>query len=567
MMAGETLDPPIAGAPAEITDARRMADLRGAYDAVKAARYADIPAFSRVHADRGDIEHSMLLAFALAFADRVDEAASLFARVAEARPFAMHPMEELARLMREADRELDALPHAEAAVRLRPHDTRAMVVLGSQLCLAFRPDEAEAVLRRALALEPRSSPVLNHLGIALTDQGRYGAATEMFRRAAEIDPGNNTPWTNLACTLAIENRFDEALEYYRRSIVLRPDQPAIRVNHAICLLKAGRMVQGWAEYEFRLQMPGHTKLPADRLLPNLADATRLADDSIVMVTHEEGLGDTLQFMRYLAPLRDRGAKVIAWVPETLRSLVGRVPGVDAFSGSAEGRAYSAHCPFLSLPRVFSATGDALPTDPYIVADPGRMACMAAQLPPGDRLRVGLVWGGDPRRHVRAAHAIDRKRSIDVGALRHLATLQRTAFVSLQFGPHRDELRDLAPGLAIHDPMGAVGEMDDTAALMMHLDVVVSVDTSMVHLAAGLGRPVILLDRYDNCWRWAAGRDDSPFYPSLRIIRQARPGDWESVGVRLVEALRIMEDAHARGRAPSVHAAINAITPYPTTVPT
>ncbi len=564
---GETLDREMGEQSAAGAEDRRMADLRGAYDAVKAARFADIPAFSRAHADRGDVEHSMLLAFSLAFADEVDAAAPLFARVAEARPFAMHPMEELARLMRDANRELDALPHALAAVRLRPHDTRAMVVFGSLLCLAFRPAEAEEVLKRAHALEPRSSSVLNHLGISLTDQGRYDEATDMFRRAAEIDPGNNTPWTNLACTLAIENRFDEALEYYRRSIVLRPDAPAIRVNHAICLLKAGRMMQGWAEYEFRLQLPGHTKLPADRLLPNLAEGKRLAEGTIVMVTHEEGLGDTLQFMRYLAPLRDRGATVIAWVPDTLRGLVGRVPGVDAFAGSAEGRPYSAHCPFLSLPRVFSATSDALPTDPYIFADPARMACMAAQLPPGDRLRVGLVWGGDPRRHVRAAHAIDRKRSIDVASLRHLATLERTTFVSLQFGPHRDELRDLAPGLAICDPMGAVGEMDDTAALMMQLDVVVSVDTSMVHLAAGLGRQVILLDRYDNCWRWASGRDDSPFYPSLRIIRQTVPGDWESVGVRLVEALRLMEGLKARGRAPSVHAAINAITPYPTTVPT
>ncbi len=561
---GETLERS-AAAPEAGRD--RLADLRASYDAVKEARFADIPAFSQVHADRGDLEHGMLLAFSLAFEGRVDEAAPLFAHVAEERPFAMHPMEELARLMRDQNREIDALPHAEAAVRLRPHDKRGVVMLGSLLCVAFRPAEAELVLRAAYADEPRSSPVLNHLGIALTDQGKFHEAADMFRRAAEVDPGNNTPWTNLACTLAIENRFDEALEYYRRSIVLKPDQPAIRVNHAICLLKAGRMMQGWAEYEFRLKLPGHTKLPGDRLLPNLAQDTRIKPEDIVMVTHEEGLGDTLQFMRYLAPLRERGARIIAWVPPTLQGLIGRIPGVEAITGSAEGQVFTTHCPFLSLPRVFSATSDALPTEPYIFADPARVAHMALHVPAGDRLRVGLVWGGDPRKHVRAAHGIDRKRSIDVRALRGLATLERTCFVSLQFGPHRDELRDLAPGLEVHDPMGAVAEMDDTAALMMHLDVVVSVDTSMVHLAAGLGRQVILLDRYDNCWRWASGRDDSPFYPTLRIIRQKRPGDWEGVGRRLVEALRIMADLKARGREPSVHAAINAITPYPTTVPT
>lgn len=564
----ETLEREGVAAAPVLPTGRPDEDLRLAHAALRDGRFGDIPALCAPHAGAGGgTGHAMLLALAHALAGDVEAAAPLFAEVAASRPHGEHPVDELVRVLREHKRDdVEALPHAEEAVRRRPEDNRALIALASLLCTDFRPAEAEPFIRRALEREPRNAHFLNHLGIALTDQGRFAEAADAFRESASADPGNNASWTNLASTLSIAGEFDEALEFYRRSIMLKPDQPAIRLNHAICLLKAGRMFQGWSEYEFRLKLPGHTTLPYERILPNLAEDTRL-DGKTVLVTHEEGLGDTLQFMRYLAPLRDRGAHVIAWVPETLLGLVARIPGIEALAGKGDGLVYTYHCPFLSLPRAFAATSDALPTRPYITADPARLAVMAALLPPDEHLRVGLVWGGDPRRHHRPAHAIDRKRSMNVAALRHLSTLRRVSFVSLQFGPHRDALPEVAPGLPIVDPMDAVRDMDDTAALAAHLDVIVSVDTSMVHLAAGLGRQVILLDRLDNCWRWAHGRDDSPFYPTLRIIRQRRAGDWDGVGLRLAEALRLMADDKARGRTPSVHAAINAITPYPITVPT
>ena len=542
----------------------RDRDLASSHEAIKERRFDDAERLSLGHAEAGDVEHAMLAGLAIAMRGDAGAAGRLFALVAEHRPLTLHPVDDLVRLLREDGRELEALPHTTEALRLRPDDPRAILSHGTMLLADGRPAEAEALLRRGLSFQPRSFGHLNQLGIALTEQGRFDEGLQAFRDAAAADPANNVAWTNMACTLSNIGQFDEALEAYRRSIVLKPDNPAIRLNHAICLLKAGRFMQGWAEYEWRLFLPGHTTLPRDRLLPNLDE--RMLDGEIVLVTQEEGLGDTLQCLRWLEPLRDRGAEVVVWVPPPLQSLVGRIPGITCLTGPADQLVFALHCPFLSLPRAFSATREALPTAPYITVDPERIAVMAAHLPRTDALRVGLVWGGAPRPENRQAHAVDRRRSMGLAALEILGDLDGISLVSLQLGPYREELFDLPPGLVIEDPMDACRDVQDTGALMASLDLIVSVDTAMVHLAGGMGRPVILLDRFDNCWRWLHGRDDSPIYPSLRIIRQTTPGDWNGVVARLLTTLRVMAGQKQAGQPVSLHDAMSAVTPYPTTTP-
>ena len=550
--------------PARIGD--RQEDLRVSYQAIQEKNWAQAEARSLAHADAGDVEHAMLAGLAIAMRGDVGKAGALFAFVADARPHTMHPVEDLVRVLRETGRELEGLPHAEEAARLRPEDPRALLALGVMLVAHLRGKEAEAVLRRALLAVPRSFNHLNQLGIALTEQGRFEEGLQAFRDAAACDPQNNVAWTNMACSLSNSGRFDEALECYRRSILLKPDTPSIRLNHAICLLKAGRNLQGWTEYEWRLDLPGHTTLPRERLLSNLDADTRL-DGRIVLVTQEEGLGDTLQCLRWLAPLRDRGADVVVWVPVPLQSLISRIPGIRCISGEVEQLVFSVHCPFMSLPRAFAATSDALPAAPYLTIDPTRVRTMAAHLPaPSAALRVGLVWGGAPRPENRQAHAVDRRRSMGLAALAPVLALPGIEFVSLQAGPYRQELFDLPPGIEVLDPMDASFDVQDTGALMEGLDVIVSVDTAMVHLAGGLGRPAILLDRFDNCWRWLHGRDDSPLYPSLRILRQTSPGDWDGVVSRLGTALGLLAESKARGQTPCVHTAINAVSPYATATP-
>ncbi len=551
----------MAGATPVTTDVlaapSRTERLRAAYAHMQADRFDAMEPCCRADAATGDVEHMMMLGISLAMRGEVEESSALFAHVASARPEIIHPVDDLARLLIARGRDLDALPHAEAAVRHRPDDVRALVALGLHLTTHTRPVEAEAVLRRAQAIAPRGFNVLNQLAIALTEQGRYAEGIALFRDAAALEPGNSVAWTNLACTLATEGGFDEALACYRRAITLKPDHAAIRLNHAICLLKAGRGMQGWAEYEWRLRLPGHTELPLDRLLANLDDDTRL-DGEVILVTQEEGLGDTLQFMRYLPALRDRGATVVAWVPPVLRSLLARIDGISVLDGEVERLTFGRHCPFISLPRAFSATTDALPGTPYLTVDPARIASMRPHLPQTSELLVGLVWGGAPRPENRQAFSVDRRRSIGLAALAPLAGVTHTRLVSLQLGPYREQLGETPPGLALHDPMSACADMEDTAALIDGLDVVLSVDTAIVHLAGGMGKPVLLLDRYDNCWRWGHGRDDSLWYPSLRIIRQSSPGDWNGVVRRAVAALQAMADDKRRGQPVSAHSAMAAI---------
>jgi Flp pilus assembly protein TadD len=549
---------PIAGRPAaeqppapEPAQTRTDA-LRTAFDDLQHGRFAEAADRVAPFARGGeDLEVRLVFGLALGGSGRGDEAAPLLCDIADRRPDALHPCVDLCALLRKQGRMQDAEPCFRACLVLAPEQPSLLLGWGNFLCDTFRFPEAEAVLRACLRLRPNLPGLRNQLGVAVASRGDSDEAIAIFREAVARVPDDAPAWANLACTLTTEGRFDEALEAFHRSIRLRPDDPQIRLNHSISLLKAGRMSQGWAEHEWRLKQPGHTLLPPERMLPSLAPDTDLTGQT-VLVTHEEGFGDTLLFLRYLPLLKRRGATVIASVPEMLARLVARCDGIDGVvtgdQAMAEG---NWHCPFISLPRVFGSSALWGVPAPYINTDPASVERMAEHLPPPDRLRVGLVWGGAPRPHNPGAHAIDRRRSATLSALAPLAALGSDVhLVSFQKGPYADQLLDPPEGVRLHDPMPVVHDMDDTASLMRNMDVVVTVDTAMVHLAGGLGVPALLMDRYDNCWRWFHGRDDSPWYPSVRIVRQDRPGDWDGVVARIVPILRRMAAEKKEGRTPS-----------------
>ncbi|MCQ8239781.1 tetratricopeptide repeat protein [Rhizosaccharibacter radicis] len=521
----------------------RLDTLKRAFAALQEGSFAPAAEIvASLAADENDLEARLVLGLGLGGSGRADAAAPLLCDIAGRRPDAMHPCVDLAGLLRKQGRLAAAEPCFRDCLALTPDQAGLLLGWGNFLCDMFRFAEAETALRRCLEIRPRLPGLLNQLGVAVASQGRSDDGITIFQEAVARVPEDAPAWANLACTLSIEGRFEESLAAFHRSIRLRPDDPQIRLNHSICLLKAERMTQGWSEHEWRLKLPGHTDLPPERLMPTLGPDTDLTGQT-VLVTHEEGFGDTLLFLRYLPLLKRRGATVIASVPPMLARLVARCDGIDGVVTGDEARTVGNwHCPFISLPRVFSGTGDAWGiSPPYLHTDPASVEAAARHLPPGDRLRVGLVWGGAPREQNPAAHAIDRKRSMPLRTLAPLAALRDVHLISVQKGPYAEELSDPPDGLRIHDPMPTVDDMDDTASLMRSLDVVVTVDTSMVHLAGGLGIPALLMDRYDNCWRWFHGREDSPWYPSVRIIRQSSFGDWDGVVRRVLPMLQAMAD--------------------------
>ena len=498
--------------------------------------------------EAGGTDALVISALALALESRVEEAADAMVEIATRRPDALHPLCDLAPLLLDpaALARAEAVYHAVAA--RTPDEPRLWHAYSLYYTQAFRHEEAIAAARRSVGLDGGTPITTNQHGIALTAAGALEEGLEVFAESARRWPDSYAAFSNVACTEAALGRFEPALEAYRRAISLSPGMAQLRLNHAICLLKAGRMTQGWTEYEWRLQLPGHTELPIESLLPSLSETTRL-DGRTVLVTHEEGLGDTLQFLRFIRPLSAHGARVVVAVPPALLGLAARVEGVaEAIDADHATLRYDWHCPFMSLPRALAATSgrNGAPV-PYLRPDAALVARWSAYLPPPDTLRVGLVWAGASRTHLHWAVAVDRRRSVSLAQLAGLGRLGGVSLVSLQLGPPADQLFDPPDGMRIHDAMHETQSMDDTAALIAGLDVVVSVDTSVAHLAGGMGKPVLLLDRFDNCWRWGHGSETTTLYPQMRIFRQARPDDWSAPIAEMVEAVRELARTHKTAR--------------------
>ena len=253
-------------------------------------------------------------------------------------------------------------------------------------------------------------------------------------------------------------------------------------------------------------------------------------------------------MRYLPLLAQRGARVIACVPPSLARVLRLVPGVAAvITDAGDLPTFDFVCPMFSLPRVFGTSVKTIPPVPPVVMDPDLVRRWAWRLPAG-ALRVGLVWAGQARPSLAGFTTLDRRRSAGLATFAPLFDVRGTAFVSLQAGPPGRQSRPA--GVEIIDPMPDVTDFADTAAIIAALDVVVSVDTSVVHLAGLLGKPVFLLDRYDSCWRWLSSRADSPWYPAMTIFRQEQPGDWSVAMTRAAASLHAMAMFRGFGARPA-----------------
>jgi hypothetical protein len=345
--------------------------------------------------------------------------------------------------------------------------------------------------------------------------------------------------------LKIEGRYNEAIAAHDRAVALNGNNPRFRVNRAVALLKAGLWKRAWEDYEARLDLPNAPRVDRVRLMPSLRPGDSL-EGKTVLALHEDGFGDTLQFLRYLPLLAELGARVVACVPASLARVLRAIPGVaEVVTDFRRLPAHDLVCPMFSLPRVFGTTVGTIPPVPAYVPPADLLEHWVGRLPPG--LRVGLVWAGQPRPTLPGFGAVDARRSAGLAAFAPLFDVPGLAFVSLQAGAAARQPRPA--GITLADPMPDVGDFADTAAIIAGLDVVVSVDTSVVHLAGLVGKPVFMLDRYDGCWRWLSGRSDTPWYPGLTIFHQAHPSDWTEVMSRIAATLQVMALRHAGGSQP------------------
>jgi tetratricopeptide (TPR) repeat protein len=484
-------------------------------------------------ADSADVEALLLRGLALAGSGEVVPAASVLNCVAAARPNYAHPCQDLDGILDGAD----FTRQVRTCLGLTPGDPRLQLLWAD--CLHRGGDLKRAVATLVALLEdsPETAAAHHRLGLLHAELGDFDAAIGYLLRAVAHDPQPALGWGNLGMLLKVQGRFAESLRAYDAALRRAPQDARLRVNRVVALLHAGRFAEAWPDHGWRFVLAEYTGLPLNELLPPLATQPDLAGRT-VLLTHEAGYGDTLQFCRYVPLLTARGARIVLAVPLVLQRLLGaRRWGIEVLPTNAEPSAYDWHCPMMSLPSVFGTTLETIPAAiPYLTADPALVASWAARLPSGPGLRVGLVWAGQARPWLPGFASVDGRRSTGLAQFAPFGAVEGVRFVSLQAGAPTAEARDPSPGLALYDPMPEVADFADTAAIIANLDLVVSVDTSVSHLAGALGKPVLLLDRYDNCWRWLSGRTDSPWYPTLCIFRQTKIGEWAPVMQQAAAAL-------------------------------
>ena len=502
----------------------------------EATRYLGSGLWSRAEqsallAMRHDPKASLIAGMAVAATGDATRAAPILLQAAGAWPTGDHPCLDLLRLTPSLPTDLIEAQF-RACLTLAPKDDRLRLAFAEFLLDTDRAEPAGALLAEG----PDTVARHHLLGLAYADQGRFPESIAAFRRAVALDPTAAPCWSNLGMILKVEGHAEPAIEAHDRAVALAPENPRFRVNRAVALLKSGAWSRAWRDYEARLELPGVPAMDRNRLLPSLDSGVSLAGRTVVAL-HEDGFGDTLQFLRYLPLLAERGARVIAVVPTALERLMRLVPGIaEVLTDAGRLPAHEYVCPMFSLPRVFGTTVATIPPVPPVTLDAGLLRQWRERLPSGG-VKVGLVWAGQARPTLPGFGTLDRRRSAGLAAFAPLAHVLGACFVSLQAGTAANQAPP--PGLTIIDQMSGVRDFADTAAIIAGLDVVISVDTSVVHLAGLMGKPVFLLDRYDGCWRWLSGRSDSPWYPNLTIFRQQRPNDWSESMNRTKDALLAM----------------------------
>jgi tetratricopeptide (TPR) repeat protein len=465
---------------------------------------------------------------------RLDEVIACFQAVVVLTPYSSSAHENLGSAFKEGGRLDEAIICYRKAIEIKPEDPKSHNNFGVALLEQGRSDEAIFALRRAMELKPDYQEAHNNLGNALMDQERLNEAVAHYGIAIELKPNHPAAHMNLGNALRTRGVLDEAIACYRKANELQPDHPLTRLNLAMAMLAQGDMAAGWEEYEWRWQAPEGIKEGRGFLQPQWKGEA--AAGRTLLIHAEQGFGDTLQFCRYAPMAGARGLRVILEVQPLLVQLLRGLPGVERVIARGERLPeFDLQCPMLSMPLAVGTTIATIPgAEPYLHAHKTQVTAWRTHLAamPNQGLRVGLVWAGNPRLHVLNAAAIDRRRSLAPDRLARWLDMPGVHFFSLQKdGPAAPDTFPLT------DFMRQMKNFADTAALIANLDLVIAVDTAVAHLSAALGKPVWLLDRFDPCWRWIVGRRDSPWYPTLRIYRQPRPGDWDSVLAEVTHDLR------------------------------
>lgn len=407
-------------------------------------------------------------------------------------------------------------------------------------------------------LEAESAEACFNRGVKFMENGEYAKAEACFHRTRFLAPDSLETVLNLGSALDKQGHSAEAFACYESVLAVAPDNAKARYNRAIHLLRAGNLAAGFADYEARFAA---VKNADSRVYAQPRwDGSPLNGRSI-LVYCEQGLGDAIQFSRYIPRVNRLGGRVVLEVQQPLVQLLSTLSGVErVVAKSCVPPITDCHIPLLSLPHIFGTTLDTVPVPiPYIAPDPSKATAWRQKLASDAQFRVGLVWRGS------ASNPMDRDRSCPLAELAPLLPISGVSYYSLQVGPAADEITSLPQATGLIDLTGHLDDFSDTAALLANLDLVISVDTAVAHLAGSMEKPVWVMLAHTPDWRWMLERHDSPWYPGARLFRQPRPGDWPSVVREVAQALRqrlspqaLEEDASAEMLETSFQQALASI---------
>jgi tetratricopeptide (TPR) repeat protein len=470
----------------------------------------------------------------------------------------------LAACLRELGRSDEAIEACQRAIALKPNNVSAHINLGvihesrgdseaaaasyrralaidpnhgraySNLAIAMsnlgRFDEALTACQRALAFEPRDASVHINLGVIYGRLDNSEAAAAAYRGAIAVDPQSAKAYTNLSVALGNLGRIDEAVAASRRAIEISPEDPLLHFNHANSLLMSGDLANGFREFEWRIEHPTLNK--DGRAFVGARWQGEPLEGRTLLLYSEQGFGDALQFVRYVPLVAAMGGKVVLHVQSAIADLVrasfGLIPDVTVVTREEPVPPYDLQLPLMSLAHVFGTELDNIPADvPYLAADPVKLIRWRQVFAGLPDLKVGVTWAGNP------THTGDRKRSLSAKAVLPHLLVSGVQLFSLQKEPSEADQSVLEQlGTAVVDLALMLGDFSDTAAIVGALDLIITVDSSVAHVAGALGRPTWVMLPYALDWRWLRDREDSPWYPTMRLFRQRKPLDWKSVLERL-----------------------------------
>ena len=509
--------------------------IRFAYVLQQAGRQAEaVPLYEAALAiDPALHEARLNLSVCLRARGDIEAAIALCRTVLEHRPESVSALTNLGAALCDIGRHGEAVAVFEHALQHDPGNLAALHNLGVALDAVGAADAAETCFRKCLALRPNWTAAQRSLANLLRGGGRLEEAAALYRSVIDDRPRDFTSYGNLGLVLLNLNRADEAISIYEKATALRPELPELQFGLGVAQLTTGDFANGWPNYEARLDMkqssawrPGHG-LPRWRGegARNSAPAPR------VIVHAEQGFGDSVHFCRYLPHVVDTGAAVVFECQPSLAALMASlapcscVPPFPIIAPQDPLPPADFHVPLLSLPGIFTRNPASIPADVPYLAPPTDKAAKWADRLAGPRPAVGIVWAGNPQRQD------DRLRSCPVDALAPILAVDGIDFFSLQ----KEAAGATAPGMTELGPL--LEDFGDTAAAIRRLDLVISVDTAVAHLAGALGHPVWVMLGHAADWRYLQDRDDCPWYPTMRLFRQAETGAWQALTTRIATALR------------------------------